>query len=293
MIVNSYTDLGIVSTKKPFNTHLWWEHTTYGITMVDSTNQAVLLHSTKARLLVDGSDWSVIDLSDNVNSYKIQAGWLVGFDLFLVMCDNPGNEYEVCYIQLNDSNDCNPIGVSAGADAGTVHAYDIFNIAADMFVINHEEQAAQGMYVVREVDTAPFNEEDTDNALKKDIGYGVVIGTKYYVQRNGINIMEYDDATSTIDPGSSHANWVNPDNRSQQFITANSDNSLLYYIAKKVSDGLNYLWSYAIIDEATTESALYNVALMLNRNNAGTVPNEVEKGFGISNEIVYEIKPKR
>ena len=128
MEYDNYIDLGIISTKKPFNTHLWWFHSTYGIVMVDSTNQTVLLHSTIARLLVDPSDWSVINLSDNTNSYKIQAGWLDGNDLWLVMCDNDAtaDDFEVFFIELDDSNDCNPIDVSAGGGANSVKAFDIF-----------------------------------------------------------------------------------------------------------------------------------------------------------------------
>ncbi|KKN42529.1 hypothetical protein LCGC14_0712150, partial [marine sediment metagenome] len=133
-----FVDLGIDSTKYPFNTHLWWEHSTYGIYMVDGSDQTVLLQSTIARLLVDGSDWSIIDLRDNTNSYKIQAGWLDGNDLWLVSCDNDGtaDDFEVFFVELDDSNDCNPIAVSAGADVNTVYAFDIFKIGADHFVIN-------------------------------------------------------------------------------------------------------------------------------------------------------------
>ena len=110
-------------------------HSTYGILLVDSTDQTVLLFSTIARLIVDGSDWDVVDLSDNTNSYKIQAGWLDGNDLWLVMCDNDGtaDDFEVCYIELDDSNDCNPIAVSSGADVNTVYAIDIFKIGTDFF----------------------------------------------------------------------------------------------------------------------------------------------------------------
>ena len=125
MNINTYTDLGIISTKKPFNTHLFWEHSIYGLILVDVDDQTKLFISTNK-----GDSWSEIDLSDNANSYKIQSGWLDGNDLWLVMCDNDGtaDDFEVCYVELDDSNDCNPIGISAGGDVNTYYVIDIFKI---------------------------------------------------------------------------------------------------------------------------------------------------------------------
>lgn len=154
-----YVDLGIVSAKLPFNTHLWWEHATYGLFLVDSTDQTKLFYSTD-----EGDNWSEVDLSDNDNSYKIQAGWLDGVDLWLVMCDNDGtaDDFEVCYIELDDSNDCNHIAVSVGADANTVYAHDIFKIGTDHYVYNEEDRDAGDHYrVIWDVDADPFVEKAT------------------------------------------------------------------------------------------------------------------------------------
>lgn len=144
------------NAKKPFSTHLIWEHSTYGLIFVDSTDQTVLLITTDEGITV-----TVINISDNTNSYKIQAGVLVGNDLWLVMCDNPGNDFEVCFIELDDSNDCNPVDVSAGGDAGTVYAIDIFDISGTKYVTNDEQRTGSDILVCWDVDVSPFVEKDT------------------------------------------------------------------------------------------------------------------------------------
>ena len=70
-----------------------------------------------------------------------------------------------------------------------------------------------------------------------------------------------------------------------------SDN--IYFVGNKDGDGLNYLLRYNITGNSITALSVYNIALQLDRNNRATIPNELEKAFGISNEIVYEIKPRR
>ena len=301
-----FKDLGITSTKKPFSTHLWWVHSTYGIFMVDSTNQAVLLHSTKARLLVDGSDWSTVDLSDNTNSYKIQAGWLDGNDLWLVMCDNDGtaDDFEVCFIEFDDSNDCNPIAVSAGADVNTVYAFDIFKIGTDHFVINKETRAGALTLVCWDVDAA-FVEKDTftedaDFTDNDGFYFGIVTGTKYYsfmsYQNNlgPILYVQYDNSIPAfiIPVVAGIGDYRGPTDKNMRGVSYDGSD-LLIFVGKQNADGKNYLITYIVSTSVSIIGAEYNVALQIDRNNAGTVPNELEKGFGVANEIVYEIKARR
>ncbi|KKK72803.1 hypothetical protein LCGC14_2900230, partial [marine sediment metagenome] len=67
---------------------------------------------------------------------------------------------------------------------------------------------------------------------------------------------------------------------------------VLTFVLQDTGDSKYYLYTYEIGSDTLTKGAEYNIALMLDRNNAGTVPNELEKGFGISNKIVYEIKAR-
>ena len=66
-----FKDLSITSAKLPHNTHLFWEHSTYGLILVDADDQTKLFIS-----MDKGDNWAEIDLSDNANSYDIQSGWL-------------------------------------------------------------------------------------------------------------------------------------------------------------------------------------------------------------------------
>ncbi len=297
----NYEDLGITSAKKPFNTHLFWHHATYGFVMVDSVDQTVLLFSTKARLLIDGSDWDTVDLSDNTNSYKIQAGWLDGNDLWLVMCDNPGDDFGVCYVELDDSNDCNPVGIGAGgtADAGTVYAYDIFKIGTDVFVLNNEERTNVPKIVVWDVDTAPFIEKDSWNGADCTYNLGpysfvVIVGNIVYftvdmIGCNYVGIMTYNHTTTTIiapveytDAGYSH-----PSSRNQLSI-AYDGSDILYFIVKKDADSKNYLYSYVISTNTLTKLGEYNICLQLNRSTASGV---MEKAFHLTEPRVYQLHP--
>lgn len=296
MIHHRYKTLGINSSKKPFNTGLWWEHSTYGLVMVDSTDQTVLLISTDK-----GDNWSIIDLSDNTNSYKIQAGWLDGNDLWLLMCDNDGtaDDFEVCFIELDDSNDCNPVAVSAGADANTVFVLDIFKFDTDIYVFNYEERAGDHYVVIWDVDTNPFVEKDTQiNPGTAITGsyYGIVTSTVYYglgtkLGAGEVRLFTYTFGTTTIAVKQAIAAYT-IQSENQKGVSYDNIN-LIYFVAKKVADGLSYLLTYDIADDSYTVGAVYNIALQLDRNNSGVVPNELEKAFGVADEIVYEIKARR
>ena len=296
-----FKTLGIVSSKKPFNTHLWWEHSTYGLILVDSGDQTKLFISTDK-----ADNWSEIDLSDNANSYKIQAGWLDGNDLWLVMCDNDGtaDDFEVCFVELDDSNDCNPITVSAGADINTVYVYDIWVYDSNVYVVMHREEGGVGKLIVWDVDTNPFVNKDSEitvdsHAPTDHISFGVTIGDNYYflVDYEGATRLElwfYDHSLTSLGNVATvgNAGYSLPSRGQQSLAYDGSD--VIYMIWNKDGDGLNYLITFSISVPAYTYNSVYNIALMLDRNNSGVAPNEFEKGFSIdASETVYEIKAKR
>jgi len=304
-----FKDLSITSSKAPFNAHLVWEHSTYGIVMVDSTNQAVLLISTDK-----GDNWSVIDLSDNANSYKIQAGFLDNNDLWLVMCDNDGtaDEYEVCFIELDDTNDCNPITVSTGANVNTVYAYDIFKIGSNFYVWNIEQRSVPFVgyiLVVRDVDTNPFVEKYAATAgagegLKStcQVGYASIIGT------DALTLLAYNSASSgkweiagiwfiSATPVVGSSTYIqdyrlDSTNRSQWGVTDDGVDDI-YGIVMKVSDSKSYLATFPYTGSLTISTAEHDIVTQLSRNNSGSIPNELEKSFGVTDKKVYEFKPRR
>ena len=290
----NFTDLGIVSTKKPFNTHLFWEHSTYGFIMVDSTNQAVLLHSTKARLLVDGSDWSTVDLSDNTNSFKIQAGWLDGVDLWLIMCDNDGieTEFEVCFVELDDSNDCNPVDVQATSAADAMFVYDIFKLGTDFYVYWNDDIGVGALDWITEVTVSPFVAKDDVNTDVGRTTHVVVIGTKAYWWKTLDGTVDaktgvYDSAIPAITFPFNVINgyFVKTDTNFRSQAYDGSD--LLYTVLEKNADNKNYLISFSITGDDYTIGGEHNIILMLDRNTAAGV---LEKAFHLTEYNIYQLQ---
>ena len=293
MELKRFKDLGIVSSKKPFNTHLWWEHPTYGLVLVDADDQTKLFISTDK-----ADNWAEIDLSDNANSYKIQSGYLDGNDLWLVMCDNDGtaDDFEVCFIEFDDSNDCNPVGVSATGDVNTIYAYDIWKEGASFYVVSIEVWGGNSGVLVSIVDSAPFGpggHYSPGGFTFDDISYSVTSDadtlTYLFVERSDGDVSLLKTWGAAIILSDVIVDVEVPDNRNQCGLAYDNDN-IISFILKLTADGKTYLYSYNITGDATTQAAEYNIALMMDRNTASGV---LEKAFGIVNEIVYEIKPKR
>ena len=294
MIYKNYTDLKNVGTKIPFSTHLFWEHPTYGLILVDSTDQTVLLISTDK-----AETWNIIDLSDNTNSYKIQAGWLDTNDLWLVMCDNPGDDFEVCFIELDDSNDCNPIGVSAGADNNTVFVYDILKADGNFYVYNKEERAAAKKIAYWDVDTAPFTDKLNYAAVNQDIlSPAIVDGIMIY------HNYEFDDAGTkkilmVAIPSNAFGAWTSSLVELEDYILPALElraisfdgDDLLYQVFEQVADGKNYLYTNEISDNGDwVNLGEFNVVLMLDRNTAAGV---LEKGFHLTEPKLYQLHSTR
>ena len=287
---DNYTDLEIVSVKKPFNAHLFWEHSTYGLILVDLDDQTKLFISTDK-----GDNWAEIDLSDNTHTYKIQSGWLDGVDLWLVMCDNDGtaDNFEVCFIELDDSNDCNPIGVSAGADVNTVYAEDIFKLGANIFVINREQRAGTKFIVSWDVDTAPFTEIDTNSygaLINVVFVKGVVIGSDYYTFFNSDDEIEFfrfefEGTTNTLTALTPTGTYNIPTNINLRVISSD-DTSILYFIVTS-DDSTYYLATHDINGTTWTLGGVYNIVLMLDRNTAAGVK---EKAFHLTEYKIYQIQ---
>jgi len=300
MKYKNYFDLGITSSKKPFNTHLWWEHATYGLVLVDSANQTKLFISTDK-----GANWSEIDLSDNTNTYKIQAGWLDGNDLWLVMCDNDAfsDDFEVFFIELDDSNDCNPIAISSGGDANSVKAFDIFKIGANFYVYSIEDQAGTLYDVVTDVDTNPFVQKDARQlgptvTAYNDAGFGVVIGTNFFFlidsQKGGekVGIENYESVAGTLGTAGIYGGIFTAYSISSDRNLAGlayDGTGTIYTIIEKDADSKNYLVSFTS-GGTSTEITTYDVALQLDRNTASGV---LEKAFHITEDKIYQINTKK
>lgn len=135
------------NSKKPFNTHLIWGHSIYGILFVDSADQTVLLKTIDKGVTVT--------TVTTTHGKKIQMGWLDTNDLWLVCCNNPDDEFTVVYIELDNSDNEVDVGDSFGAPAGTCYALDIYKIGSDFYV----NESRVDYYAIWIVTSAPFSIE--------------------------------------------------------------------------------------------------------------------------------------
>ena len=281
--------LSIVSAKKPFNTHLWVETSAGVLWLVDSLDQTKLYKSTDK-----ADNWTLIDTTDN----EIRALWLDDGNDKLYYCDcdnaNDNNDIDVNYIDLTDDS-INSLGTLNEGAGEKLFALDIFLIAATIYLFVIVD-GVLGQARVYSVDDPGFTEID---AVASDpplgISHTAIIGTKAYwvydFVGNSINILKFDNPNlSNLETQANFQGGTSDNLRG----LASDNSDVLYMVLEDTDDNKNYLCSYAITADTFTQLAEYNIALMLDRNNVGTVPNEFEKGFSIdSTETVYEIRPRK
>lgn len=281
MQLYKFKSLGISSAKHPFNTHLFIECSDGDLYMVDSTNQLVLLKSTDK-----GDNWSTID----TRTYKIQSLYYdtVTEKIWGLDCDNDGSQedFYIWNITLSDDS-ITEVGSATPFATNPCYAYDIWKNTNVYAVVN-----AGSTCFVYDVDTAPFTEDHVE--LWTTTSYTISVGTDSYfmIGGSGINnyMLKYDGAT--VDPGAALTLYEPCDSRNMHGIAYDGSN-LLYFILKKTADSKNYLVTYSISGNSYTVHSEYNIAIMLDRNCSNTVPNLLEKAFGLSNKIVYQIKPRK
>ena len=226
------------------------------------------------------------------------------------MCDNDGtaDDFEVFYIELDDANDCNPVGVSAGATADTVYAYDIFKIDSNMYVLDKEDNPFK-KYVLWDVTSAPLNNDfqfTPDDSSDFDASFVAVVGSDAYYPSWDFNLGVTDYfRIFKIDPDAGGNKIIYQSNGEAGWKLATDKNlygmaydgsDLLFFHIEKQADNKNHFMEYSIISDSWIEKTESKIALMMDRNNLASVPNEVEKGFGIIapyKEFTYELFPNR
>ena len=303
---NNYEDMGVNLSNSIANTHSIWELTLdYFYFVVPSQLKLYLFQvstGTQTEIDIDPGDLS----GDNKSRIqKIQSGWhdRANSIIWFVDCDNPSNDFDVWkldYTSSKTSPTVTEIGTSSGADANTVFAGDIFIITGNVFVVNFEKRSTLEKVVVWEVALAPFTEKNVFNCdpFEFEKWYkGVVVGDKFYCvmedlysTNEDLVIMNYDKSDVDIDFTERLYDHIRPDNLSQAGMTYDG-NDKFYFVVKKVADSQNYLTVYTISTDSFDVLGKYDVALMLDRNTDSTAdpPNNLEKGFHISEDKIYQI----
>ncbi|KKK61378.1 hypothetical protein LCGC14_3014930, partial [marine sediment metagenome] len=291
-----YKDISITSAKIPVNTHLWLEINSSGSFYVVGTGDLTHLWysadkmDTEAKIDIDPGDaWGG---DTDHRPANIISAWHDVDNKIIYFCDHSSGNTIYAWSLDYSASESSPTVTEMGTIAGltTVGDVDIFMIGTDIFMWYVDTLE---LTVVKWVDPNWVN-QDTAISTSHPLSKIVVIGTIAYILLDADFpiLFSYTNGTTTMASIESFIGTSLPGSENLLAITYDGAN-ILNFILNLDADGKNYLYSYNISGDSQIRHAEFNVALMLDRNNRATVPNELEKGFGISNEIVYEIKARR
>jgi hypothetical protein len=291
--------------KKPQNTHLVVETTTDTLYMVDGSDDTQILKTTDG-----GATWTALTLTTPASTYGIEHFYhdkTNGYLYYGSVRDNPPSVIVYnSYIDLSDDSDNLVTGVTLTGTDGFF--YDLIGDGTYIWRMNSYED---GTYQVNII----FNRAGASYAFTIETTVSDPTGT--YVFSRSVNVGSYlyfvyadsggngelwrweigvagssgykkmDDIGATLDI---------PDNTNLNSIAYDGIGTL-YFVLKDTGDSNNYLYSYALSNDASAPNTgasdrigPFDVALMLDRNVAGTAPNLQEKGFKIAGTTVHEIK---
>ena len=297
-----YKDLGIVSPNKPLNTHLFIEASDGDLYMVDSVDNTLIIKSVDK-----GANWSTIIDEDHpilalwydrtteyiYYLYTLDAGAGVLYDTFIRyidLSDDSENAVDDWRLAAKNGGSMDVVLDSSGDIYGfSFYTTDIDVPGTwDVGILEWDVDAAVGYYI------EPEQGLGADPWASIDISKITVINDfAYFLYQTSDNHVEIWKSqlgaagwTKLEDLG---ANLNLPDLINQKGISYDGSD-IISFVIKDTGDSKNYLWTYSIGGDTPTKGAEFNVALMLDRNTAAGV---LEKAFGIADEIVYEIKPKR
>jgi hypothetical protein len=292
-------------TNSPAHSHLVIQLNTNEFYFVKATTQIELYHfnvSTGVETQID-IDPSNTSGDGKSRDHKIQSLWhdQANEIIYGVDCANPGNDFDVWSLDYSGSKTApsvTEIGTSSAPDVGTVYASDIFMIGSNVYVIDAETRTNGGTvpyWVIWDVDTAPFTEQDTltrgDEGTQA--GFGVVIGNKYYTLNDGLLFIEliiYDHDTTTLSRSATLTDYEMTGTENQWGMAYDGSN-ILYLIGEYAGgDSNNYLIAYSISGDSFTVGGQLDVSIMLDRNVHGTTPPfTLEKAFPLTGDFVYQI----
>jgi hypothetical protein len=287
MEYKNYTNLGIISPKKPFNAHLIWETNTSGTWyMVDSTDQTILLKTTDK-----GDNYSTVAN----RTRKIQSGWYdrSASKIYFVSCDQVDTQFTTWYLDLSDDSE-NAQDTHA---ATTISAFDIVFSTTDsaFYVLGSEDVAATIKFAMYKLIAGNWTLRATEQAFGSmsfmipDVVHagGTFVTMLAKITGGNVKLFAWDDSTpgffEAIDIG---ANTDLPSGWNQRGISKDVNN-IIYFLIKDTADANKIkLHTYDAPNAILTKKDVYNVSLMLDRNTASGIQ---EKAFHITSTNIYQL----
>ena len=269
-----------------------------------------------------GDNWAQIDIDPSDSSgdnesrdHIIQAGYhdLTNKIIYCVDCDNDGtaDDFDVWKLDYSASESTpvvTEIDTSAGADVNSVYAYDIFLVAnGDLIVIDRELLGAVANLISWKCNAAPFVLKDAFPAgvvagtTSKYTSFSVnanfaVAGCGYHTGVEWRTCVIYYNGTVPILSGSTSiltGGYQLGAAKNRRGAAYDKGREIVYFIVNKIADGKYYLANWDHNEDELTCGEEADLAICLDRNTSGTVPNEQEKAFAYDGEIIYELKPRR
>ena len=289
-----FKDLGIVSAQKPKNTHLFIETSDGTLWLADSVDAAKLYYSTDK-----GDNWTL--KTTRVDKIKMFYYDRINERVYAVDGTTAdASSSRQFYIDTTDKS------ITEGDLAGgNDEMLDIIWDGTRAFSIKFNRigaGAGEVDFFAREFNSV-FSDShatgDIFDAKNYDMTPGIVISGFYWFlywheDNNNVELWKYEIANNGwTKMETSTAGIKISTNKSQQgFAYDGSD--VLYFVLYDTGDSKHYLYTYIITTDTLTKKGVYNISLMLDRNNSAITPNEFEKGFSIgASETVYEIKARR
>lgn len=285
--IKNYTDLGIISSKKPENTHLWIETDTGVLYLVDSVDNTKIYKS-----IDKGENWSLITTRTfNIVSaqYKRSAGFI-----YFMESTNNWLGWKSFYLDISDDS----ITAISSRDGLPEIGNDHFREGDDsIWEFWHSDSGTFYSAKFTEAKTATWQLSPAHGGDNLNTTFTTEAQSKvwwiYEIENKGLFLSSFnldgDSPAFVQEYDLDYTIYELPTNRSQLGL-AYDDTDFLYFTLKKISDGKYYLISYSITNDTLTELGEYNIALMLERNTATGI---LEKAFHITEDKIYQLEIKQ
>jgi hypothetical protein len=278
----NYEDLGITSTRKPKNTHLFIETTSGVLYIVDSIDPTKIYKS-----IDKGANWMLIETrSETIVSANLRSGIIYYMESSL-------NFTGFRSFSLNTGNDS--ISESLNRTAYSEDGLDWFWDGEDDWQVWVDDDGSDYSIYFFYGGTCgnAFTPSHAGNPLH--VSFMTQAQNKVWyiaeIENKALNLHSFDlvcpGATHIVEYVLGYTTYELPSDRNQISI-AYDGSDVLYFILKKIADSKNYLCSYSISGDSLTELGEYNVALQLNRSTASGV---MEKAFHLTEPRIYQLHP--
>lgn len=277
MEVKGYEDLGIISSKKPGNTHLWIEVNSSGIIYMIPSGDLDNMYKS----IDKGETWS--------NSLGYSAGYdfqilspdLANDKIYFMVFESDDEAFLIGYIDLTDDS-FNIITSFSGGYNGE----DVLYIGTTWrWVLTFDVTASGRKNLILWEDSPSSDGKDMGLYAGRthEMSYltGDGIDKAYFLwqwSNENVELWRYNETDgSVVELQDLGANTVLVP-KDQRAITYDG-NDVLSFIVQDSGDSKFYLWTYSITDDIIAKHGEYNVALMLDRNTASGI---LEKAFSIT-----------